>query len=455
MVKLLETWASRAACKQRRGRAGRVAAGVCWKLYTRGTEAKMPERPEPELKRVPLEQTCLGVKHMGVQDVRTFLASALTPPETMAVEGALRQLKRMGAIKDEELTALGKHLAMIPADLRCGKLMVYGAIFGCLDAAVTIASVLTARSPFVAPAERREEAKAARVEFGQAQGDLLADCRAYEEWSDMRKTASIREVRRWCDDNFLNHHTLMDVASNRSQYIDSLKDIGFLPMDYYPGSESDSAYNHNGTNNALIRGLIAGAFTPQIVRISLPEQKFASSSTGAVAVDPESRMIKYFTEENQRVFVHPGSTLFDAGGFVGDARFLGFGSKMASGRAGASEIGKVFLRDVTREFHRSFFFLIVLLTWGHVMSCSDDSIAINSYSVLLFGGDLAVDTMGRGITIDGWLRFSGWGRIGILVAQLRAMLDRVLEAKIDDPNMELRGNEVVACVRRLIEGNGN
>lgn len=87
------------------------------------------------------------------------------------------------------------------------------------------------------------------------------------------------------------------------------------------------------------------------MRISLPEQKFASSSTGAVAVDPESRMIKYFTEENQRVFVHPGSTLFDAGGFVGDARFLGFGSKMASGRAGVGEIGKVFLRDVTRKFH--------------------------------------------------------------------------------------------------------
>lgn len=63
--------------------------------------------------------------------------------------------------------------------------------------------------------------------------------------------------------------------------------------------------------------------------------------------------------------------------------------------------------------------------------------------------------MGRGITVDGWLRLRGWGRIGILVAQLRMMLDRLLEAKIDDPDMDLRGNEVVACVRRLIEGNGN
>lgn len=63
--------------------------------------------------------------------------------------------------------------------------------------------------------------------------------------------------------------------------------------------------------------------------------------------------------------------------------------------------------------------------------------------------------MGRGITVDGWLKLRGWGRIGILVAQLRMMLDRLLETKIDDPDMDLRGNEVVICVRRLIEGNGN
>lgn len=309
----------------------------------------MSERPEPELKRVPLEQTCLGVKHMGVKDVRAFLASALSPPETMAVDGALRLLERMGAIADDELTALGKHLATIPADLRCSKLMVYGAIFGCLDAAVTIASVMTTKSPFLAMPDRREESKAARMAFGKGQGDLLADCRAYEEWSDLRKTAGIQKVRRWCEENYLNHHALMDVASNRSQYIDSLKDIGFLPMGYYPGSDSDVAYNYNNANSALIRGLIAGAFTPQIARIKMPEQRFASSSVGAVAVDPESRMVRYYTEDRGRVFVFPGSTLFDASVFVGDARFLGFGSKTVSGKAGMEEGAKVYLRDVTRE----------------------------------------------------------------------------------------------------------
>lgn len=81
-------------------------------------------------------------------------------------------------------------------------------------------------------------------------------------------------------------------------------------------------------------------------------------------------------------------------------------------------------------------------------------IATNAYSLLLFGGALEVDTMGRGITVDGWLKLRGWGRIGILVARLRAMLDQVLQDKIDDPSLELAGNEVVACVARLVGSNG-
>jgi HrpA-like RNA helicase len=58
-----------------------------------------------------------------------------------------RALARMGAIDGDELTALGRHLAMIPADLRCGKLMVYGTTFGCLEACLTIAAILTMKSP--------------------------------------------------------------------------------------------------------------------------------------------------------------------------------------------------------------------------------------------------------------------------------------------------------------------
>lgn len=145
----------------------------------------MPERPEPEIRRVPLEQLCLSVRAMGIKDVSQFLASALTPPESLAVDGAMELLGRMGALDGDDLTALGRHLSMIPADLRCAKLMVYGAIFGTLNACVIIAAILTVKSPFASPQDKRDEAKSARLKFSRGHGDLIGDLHAFEEWEEM------------------------------------------------------------------------------------------------------------------------------------------------------------------------------------------------------------------------------------------------------------------------------
>ncbi|KAI9835217.1 MAG: hypothetical protein M1837_003888, partial [Sclerophora amabilis] len=354
MVKLEEVWASRAACKQRRGRAGRVREGQCYKLYTRNAElTKMAERPEPEIRRVPLEQLCLSVRAMGIEDVPSFLAKALTPPETMAVDGAMSLLGRIGALDGGKLTALGRHLSMIPADLRCGKLMVYGATFGCLEACLTVASILTVRSPFVSPASKRDESKESRSTFSQGQGDLIADLHAYEEWSNMRQTQCHREIRAWCDQNYLSFQTLTDVSSNRAQYLSSLKEAGFLPFSYTSPSASSSTsssssfssspnpgpYNTQNTNVPLLRALIAASFNPQLVRIDFPSKKYASSMSGAVELDPEARTIKFFDQDSGRVFVHPSSTLFGAQSFPSDSTYLAYFNKMAT--------SKVFIRELT------------------------------------------------------------------------------------------------------------
>ena len=417
MVKLEEVWASRAASKQRRGRAGRVQAGICYKMYTRNAEAKMAERPEPEIRRVPLEQLCLSVRAMGVADIAAFLASAITPPETLAVQGAVDLLNRMGALDGDELTALGRHLSMIPADLRCGKLMVYGATFGCLEACLTIAAILTVKSPFISPQAKREESKAARSSFGSGQGDLICDLLAYEEWLERKAISGYRETKAWCDEKYLSNQTLNDISSNRSQYLSSLKEAGFLPSEYRENMRG--SLNVHNTHHALIRALVAGAFSPQLARIDLPDKKFAPSMSGAVELDPEARTIKFFNQDNGRVFVHPSSTLFGAQGFPSGSVYLSYFNKMAT--------SKVFVRELT---------------------------PFNAYSLLLFSGPITLDTLGRGLLVDGWLRLRGWARIGVLVSRLRIMLDQVLSKKIDDPSLDLGEDEVVGVVRKLVELDG-
>ncbi|KAK6360648.1 hypothetical protein TWF730_006784 [Orbilia blumenaviensis] len=419
MIRLAETWASRASCKQRRGRAGRVREGDCYKLYTRNAEMdKMKEATTPEILRVPLENICLTIKAMGVKDVGTFLRSALTPPDTRTVDAALTTLVRMGALKDDDLTGLGKHLSTIPADVRSAKLMIYGSIFGCVDAALTIASILAVKSPFVVPREKRDESREARSSFGNGNGDLIADYRAFEEWSTISPTLSTSESRRWCDENMLSLPTLNDIRSNKSQYISSLQEIGFLPIPYHKDSGATRSLNSQNGNDALVRAIVASSFSPQIARIQLPEKKYAATMSGAKELDPEARTIKYFTED-ERAFLHPASTLFDAQGFKGNAAFMAFASKVST--------SKIFLRDVT---------------------------PVSAFGILLLGGNVELDMSGRGVKVDGWIRVKCWLRIGVLVKCLRVLLDVELQRKVENPGLEVAGSEAVGLVRRLIEFDG-
>jgi hypothetical protein len=180
-------------------------------------------------------------------------------------------------------------------------------------------------------------------------------------------------------------------------------------------------YNKHNTNDALIRALIAASFSPQIARIQLPDKKFAAGIAGAVELDPEAREIKYFNQENGRIFVHPSSTLFSSQTFPSNAAFVAYFNKMAT--------SKIFIRDIT---------------------------PFNAYSLLMFAGQIQVDTLGRGLVIDEWIRLRGWARIGVLVSRLRGMLDRVLEGMVKEPGkgMSEREQEVVRVVRNLVERDG-
>ncbi|KAJ3560285.1 hypothetical protein NPX13_g9355 [Xylaria arbuscula] len=412
--KLEETWASRAACKQRRGRAGRVQAGKCYKLYTTGLEERMAERPEPEIRRVPLEQLCLSVRAMGTKDIGGFLSRTPTPPDITAVENAIQMLQRLGALDGDELTALGQQLAMIPADLRCGKLMVYGAIFGCLDDSITIAAILSSKSPFNSPPDKRDAAKEARMRFAQGDGDLLTDLRAYQQWQGMMNDRlPTREVRKFCDENFLSYQVLSDISTTRTQYYSALTEIGIVDPTTSQSSQVTTV------SMPLLRAVTASAFTPQIARIQFPEKKFAASMSGAVELDPEARTIRYFTHENGRVFIHPSSALFDSPGFTGNAAFVSYFTMIST--------SKVFIRELT---------------------------PFNAFTLLLFSGAIELDILGRGLVVDGWLRLRGWARLGVLVSRLRGMVDNVIAMKVNNPQMDVRENEVIRMAAKLIEFDG-
>jgi ATP-dependent RNA helicase DHX57 len=133
-------------------------------------------------------------------NVWTFLRSALTPPSREAVEQGMQTLHAVGAIEGGtkgqwivqqgagratwRLSELGKHLAQLPLDVRLGRMLIYAAVFGCIDPILTVAATMSTRSPFVCPFEKRAEANRAKRAFSKPRdkSDHILAVRAYDAW---------------------------------------------------------------------------------------------------------------------------------------------------------------------------------------------------------------------------------------------------------------------------------
>ncbi|KZT69049.1 P-loop containing nucleoside triphosphate hydrolase protein [Daedalea quercina L-15889] len=423
LTSLEEQWVTRAAARQRRGRAGRTQPGVCYKLYTRLQEQKMAAFPVPEIQRVSLDSIALTVKVVH-RDVKNFLSQAIDPPELTAMDAALSTLEDLGAIgADGQLTPLGRHMAMLPVDLRLGKLMILGTIFQCLDPTLTIAAMLSSKPLFVSPVDKRDEANQARARFTTGNSDLLTDMHAYGECRRLRDEGRSQSgIRVFCEENFISPSTTRDITSLRQDFFSSLVELGFVS---HTATISDPSLNTNSKHQNLLKAVILGALWPQVARAVLPSSavKFDRVQAGTVQRENTAREFRlYDMKGGERVFVHPSSVLFSEAAWR--APFATYFQKQAT--------SKVFLRDVTE---------------------------VPIYALLLFGGPVTVNHIAGGLTIgtrDAFIKIKAWPRIGVLVNQLRRLLDVQLKRCIDEGTMldVGLGNPVIRAMLALLENDG-
>ncbi|XP_075638582.1 DExH-box ATP-dependent RNA helicase DExH1 isoform X2 [Castanea sativa] len=390
---LLPSWISKASAHQRRGRAGRVQPGVCYRLYPKMIHDAMLQYQLPEILRTPLQELCLHIKSLQLGTIGSFLAKALQPPDALAVQNAIELLKTIGALDDmEELTPLGRHLCTLPLDPNIGKMLLMGSIFQCLNPALTIAAALAHRDPFVLPINRKEEADEAKRSFaGDSCSDHIALLKAFEGWKDAKRNG---KERAFCWDNFLSPVTLQMMDDMRMQFVDLLSGIGFVDK-----SRGANAYNQYSHDLEMVSAILCAGLYPNVVQCKRRGKRTA-----------------FYTKEVGKVDIHPASV--NAGVHLFPLPYMVYSEKVKT--------TSIYVRDSTN---------------------------ISDYALLLFGGNLIPSKTGEGIEmLGGYLHFSASKSVLELIRKLRMELDKLLNRKIEEPGLDIsmEGKGVVAAAVELL-----
>nr|WP_220744124.1 ATP-dependent RNA helicase HrpA [Shewanella colwelliana] len=229
---------SQASANQRQGRCGRVAPGICIRLYDEQDFNNRPEFTDPEILRTNLASVILQMLAIGLGDIEGF--PFIQPPDSRYIRDGFLLLEELQSVKKHkgqlQLTPLGRQLASIPVDPRLARMVVQANEFGCLHEVLVITAGLSIQDPRERPMDKKQSADEAHRRFSDKDSDFISWVKLWDHIKTEQKALSASQFRKLCKQEFLAYLRVrewQDLYAQLRQAVHDLKwKLNAEPADY-------------------------------------------------------------------------------------------------------------------------------------------------------------------------------------------------------------------------------
>jgi ATP-dependent helicase HrpA len=245
---------SQASANQRAGRCGRVAKGICIRLYSEQDFLSRPLFTDPEIQRTSLGAVILQMLSLRLGEVARF--PFVEPPETRAINDGFKLLDELCAItRDRQLTPTGRQMARLPTDPRLARMLIEGAKNNCLYELLIIVSALSVQDPKESPADKRQVSRERHKQFSHSESDFLSWVLLWDTVESQRQALSKGDFKHYCKDNFLSVMRLREWRETHRQLSIACQDAGFIvPHNNKNEPGSINAVLYQAIHRAILSG---------------------------------------------------------------------------------------------------------------------------------------------------------------------------------------------------------
>ena len=239
---------SQASANQRKGRCGRVAEGICIRLYSEDDFTQRREFTEPEIQRTNLASVILQMEQMRLGHIDNF--PFVEPPDKRLINDGYKLLFELAAIDNKnKLSKIGKQLSQIPVDPRLARMLFEAEKESSLNEVLIIISALATQDPRERPMDKQQAADEAHQKFKDERSDFLSYLNIWTRFEAQKKKLSNNKLRQWCKQNFLSWMRIREWQDTHRQIGDTLKKLNLR----FNQHEADYAAIHS----ALLAGLLS------------------------------------------------------------------------------------------------------------------------------------------------------------------------------------------------------